>query len=114
VIQKIKGSMIKLKAAPFIVVGILVHLGLCVAVFSLRVNCNFRDQCMSTFARISEQILAMPLSLFFMLLRLGGGAPTGFNLLYPIINSIMAVTILWFVLVRPLMQRAARRSKGAA
>lgn len=98
--------MIKIKPLPFIVIGTLIHLGLCVAVFSVRMNCNFREQCMPLLAKVSEQILALPLYLLVLLFRVNGGGPSGFTLLYVVLNSLLAVTILWFLLVRPFVRRA--------
>jgi len=105
--------MIKIKALPFIVIGTLIHLGLCVGVFSVRMNCNFREQCMPMFAKVSEQILALPLNLLVLLFHVNGGGPGGFTLFFVLLNSLLAVTILWFVLVRPLVRRANKRSAKA-
>jgi hypothetical protein len=102
----------KIKAFPFIAIGTVLHLGLCVTAFSARMNCNFHEQCMSAFARVSEQVLALPLYLFVLLFHVNGGGPGGLTLFYAVLNSILAVTILWLVLVRPFVRHAAKKNSA--
>ena len=102
--------MKKLKVAPFIIVGTLVHLGLGFAVFSKRANCNFQAECLSTAMKVCEQILALPLNLLVEFFHLGGGEQIELLFIYPALNSFLVVTIIWALLVRPFVQRARKRA----
>ena len=106
-------NMANIKIVPFVIVGTIVHLGLCVAAFMPRVNCGFNDACMlamSTPAKIFEDIMSLPLGLLVILFHAGGGRATGLTFLYPVLNSLLAVLIIWFALVRPLVRRANKKS----
>jgi hypothetical protein len=102
--------MVKLKAVPFILMGTVVHLGLCMLVVQAEVECEDRINCVSPLTRIFEQILAFPLSLVRMLFHQNDTLANGFTIFYVIFNSLLAVAIVWFVLVWPFVRYAAKKN----
>jgi hypothetical protein len=102
--------MARLKAIPFIVVGTVVHLALGVLVVGARINCDFREKCISTTTRVVDWALSFPFAMLVALFHLGGGPITGFTLFLVLLNSLSAVTIVWFALIYPFVRRSRRRA----
>jgi hypothetical protein len=100
--------MAKLKATPFIIIGGILHLCALIAVETPIMNCEARPECISPASKILVQILMFPMNLISILLHLGGPA-TSLTFVAIIFNSFVAMTIVWFVFVRPFLWLAKRK-----
>jgi hypothetical protein len=102
--------MAKLKAIPFILVGTVFHLVLCLAVIATVMSCANPTACESPLTNLWEQILGFPLSLIRMLSHQGYSPASEFSIFYIPLNSLLAVTIIWFALVRPFVRHAVKKN----
>ncbi len=102
--------MNRIKALPFILIGTAVHIFLGLAVVSAQLNCGIHPHCVPTSAGTFANILGFPLNLVTWMWQSPGGGIPSWAFLALFLNSVLAVTIIWFVLKAILKLRA----KGAS
>jgi hypothetical protein len=90
--------MIKIKAIPFILLGTVVHVGLCIANIAADIGCDTRTNCLSMTTRVGAVILGFPANLVSWLWQTENAKVTSWSFVFLLLNSVLAVTILWFVL----------------
>lgn len=112
--------MSKWKTFAIVAVGSVLHFGSWCFLVAKGLNCEMRPSCVTTFDAIALKVLALPLGLIpvamehlfhkpvNLLVLLGPGVAV-----FLILNSIAAVCLIWFGLVRPLARwHSHRRVKG--
>ena len=102
--------MFKIKAYLFILLGTLVHFGLIFCLILNRISCEMQPNCVSTANKVGVAILGFPLDVITWILYPHGVRANGWFYILVLFNSIAAVTIIWFVLVTPLVKRARRNA----
>lgn len=101
--------MTKIKAVPFILMGTMLHVGACVAVAVQFFDCDTRSECVSPATRIFADILAFPLILVRWIWQSKDQRMSSGSYLYLLINSLLAVTIVWFV-AKPFLNRRGKQA----
>jgi hypothetical protein len=97
--------MNKVKALPFIILGGLAHLCAVVAVNWPVLECESRTECITPVTRVLQNILGFPLN-FISRLFSSAGPVTSLTFIAIILNSFVAMTLVWFVLIRPFVRRS--------
>lgn len=100
-------------ALPVITIGGMLHLGTLIAIELPILNCEARPECISTGNAIALRILGFPMNAIESLFNLGGRPLTQLMLLAGILNSFVAMTIVWFAVVRPIVMYARRRNANS-
>jgi hypothetical protein len=103
--------MAKRKTFAIIAAGSVLHLGLLCFLIGKGLNCEMGPSCVTAFQATALKVLSLPLGLIpFVMEHI---AHRRINLLGPLgsgafilmaLNSILAVCLIWFGLVRPLMR----------
>jgi phosphatidylglycerophosphate synthase len=108
--------MSKWKTFAIVVVGSVLHLGSICFLVAKGLNCEMRPSCVTPFDAMALKVLALPLGLIpiamehlfhkpvNLLVLLGPGV-----IAFVVLNSIAAVCLIWFGLVRPLAHWRSRR-----
>lgn len=99
--------MTKIKAAPFILMGTILHISASVAVAAQFFDCDTRSECVSSVTRMCADVLAFPLILVRWIWQTKDQRMSGGSYLYVLINSLLAVTLVWFV-VKQFLNRGER------
>ena len=97
--------MPRIKILAFIAIGALVHFGLLLAVIFSRLDCGIQPRCVSRINMLAGDILAFPVNLFSRALYSHGVGLGGWYFILMFVNSILAVTLIWFVFIRLLIGR---------
>ncbi|RDD80993.1 hypothetical protein DVJ77_14945 [Dyella tabacisoli] len=90
--------MNKIKAIPFIVLGTIVHVMLVATVFGAYISCDTRTNCVSTATRVSATVLSFPINLVSWIWERDDARISSGSFLILLLNSVLAVTIVWFFL----------------
>lgn len=103
----------RLMALPFIVIGGILHLCALFAIEIPILNCEARPECVSDGSAVALRILGFPMDVIISIFNLGGRPLTQVMLLAGLLNSFVAMAIVWFALVRPFVVRAKRKTSGS-
>ncbi|WP_211460884.1 hypothetical protein [Collimonas silvisoli] len=98
--------MSKIKAFPFILIGTAAHILLGFAVIRAQLNCGIQPHCVPASAGTFANILGFPLNLVSWMWQSPGGGIPSWAFLAFFLNSVLSVTIIWFVLNALLKLRA--------
>jgi len=109
--------MSKKKSFALFVILVFVHFGIMAALIISRMPCGMQSNCASALADVAGEVMAFPLSIVslglerlgidvdeYVRLHLGGNI----ELLY-LLNSIVSVSLIWILLIRPVIHRRAKR-----
>lgn len=102
--------MSKTKTVLFILAGTLVHFGLMFALVLQRISCDIQPNCVSTTNKVGVAILGFPMNVVMWVLYPHGARADGWFYIFALVNSLVAVTIIWFVFVRLIFGRVKRAS----
>ena len=97
--------MSKIKLFAFVLIGALVHFGLLMAVIVSRLDCGIQPNCVSRINMMAGAALAFPINLFTWIFYPHGAGLGSWYFILMFINSLLAVTLIWFVLIRPFFSR---------
>ena len=103
--------MSKTKIVLFILLGALVHFGLTFTLILERVSCDIQPHCISAVNEVGITILGFPLAEITKIFFPSGAKVNGWFFILLPLNSLVAVMIIWFALVGPLIKRAKRRNR---
>jgi hypothetical protein len=104
--------MSKTKVIIFVLMGALVHFGLAFVLILQRISCGIQPRCVGLANEVGVKILEFPLNAIAAILYLHELKAGGWLFIALPINSLVAVLIIWFVLVRPLINRAKRKASS--
>jgi hypothetical protein len=101
--------MSKIKKFVLILICGIFHFCLMFKVIADRLTCDIQPHCVSEFNRIAGDVLSFPLGLVVWIVHQFDASIDVFGLIenlfvFYFINSILAVTLIWMVLVRPLVR----------
>jgi hypothetical protein len=105
--------MPKIKAILFILVGTLVHFGLMFTLIVSRIGCEMQPNCVSQGNEIAGAILGFPLNVIAWILYPHGAPASSWYYIFMLLNSLVAVTGIWFLVLRPILRRAKRNGAKA-
>jgi hypothetical protein len=89
-----------MNTGAFIVGGSIVHFGLLFILILQRISCDIQPHCVSAANKVGVAILGFPLNVILWMLYPHGLGASSWSYLLAMINSLLAVTIIWFVAVR--------------
>jgi hypothetical protein len=95
----------RLGVVAFILVGALVHFGLLYQVIVEGLTCGIQPHCVSRLSEIGGYVLAFPLNLVAWVFRFDPMRLWVDFYILMFMNSLVAVTLIWFVLIRPFFSR---------
>ena len=95
----------RLSVIAFILVGALVHFGLLFLVIVGGLTCGIQPHCVSRLNEIGGYLLAFPLNLVAWIFRFDPVMLAVNFYILMFLNSLVAVTLIWFVLIRPFFKR---------
>jgi hypothetical protein len=102
----------RLSVVAFVLVGALVHFGLLYQVIVEGLTCGIQPHCVNRLSEIGGYLLTFPLNLVAWVFRFDP-VMLGVNFyILMFLNSLVAVTLIWFVLIRPFFRRNKLTCKG--
>jgi len=115
--------MNRIKAAVFLLICLLAHIGLTFAVVVSRLDCGAQVHCIGLFNKVAGAVLSFPLGLLVWAMECFGIDPAvvtdtifgGEIFVLCIFNSVLAVTFFWFFIVRRVgwFRRSRRTPDGS-
>lgn len=90
--------MKKLKAIPFILIGSVIHILMGFMVMNTYLDCGIHPNCAPPATKVLTSTLGLPLSLVSWMWSTPDGSISGLQFVLFFLNSVLAVTIIWFVL----------------
>lgn len=104
--------MKKVKTSVFLLIGVLVHFGLTAAIVGSRLACDAQVHCISPLNEAAGSILSFPLGTVVWIMQKAGMDPTvltdpiwgGNILVLCCFNSILAVALAWYAVIRPMVR----------
>ena len=105
--------MKKVRTSVFLLVGVLVHFSLTAAIVGSRLVCDAQVRCVTPLNEVAGSILSFPLGTVVWIMQKAGMDPTvltdtiwgGNILVLCCFNSILAVTLAWYAVIRPMVRR---------
>jgi hypothetical protein len=88
------------KKVLFIVIGTIIHFSLIFLVIVNRIGCEVQPNCVSEANTIAGDILGFPMNVITWVLYPNGAKANGWFYILVLLNSLFAVTLLWYVLIR--------------
>jgi predicted neutral ceramidase superfamily lipid hydrolase len=113
----IKSSLVKAmkrtKIFVLLLIAVLIHFGLTFAVVVGRLSCDVQVHCISRLNEVAGAVLSFPLGLVVWVMQYVGldpdvvtGAIWGGDIfVLCVVNSILAVIIVWYALIKPITRR---------
>jgi hypothetical protein len=103
----------KFKLIFYLLVGALIHFGISVSVIVSRLDCGIQPNCVSMTNEVVGGIFSFPLGVVTWVLKYSGVDMIDVVKTYLdrnvfvlfIINSILAVVLVWYVLIKPVLRR---------
>jgi len=101
------------KVIFYLLVGVLIHFGISVSVVVSRLACGAQPNCVSMANEVIGDIFSFPLGVVTWVLKYFGVDMIEVVKIYLdrnifllfIINSILAVVLVWYVLIKPVLRR---------
>jgi len=106
-------NKIKFKVILYLLVAALIHFGISVSVIVSRLDCGIQPNCVSMTNEVVGGIFSFPLGVVTWVLKYSGVDMIDVVKTYLdrnvfvlfIINSILAVVLVWYVLIKPVLRR---------
>src|SRR6187402_709906 len=105
--------MKKVRTSVFLLIGVLMHFGLTAAIVGSRLTCDDQIHCISPLNEFAGSILSFPLGTVVWVMHKAGMDPTvltdaiwgGNILVLCCFNSILAVALAWYAVIKPKVRR---------
>lgn len=102
--------MKKIKATLFILTGTLIHFGLMYKLILNSLACDMQPSCVSHASQMGMAILGFPLNLIRWILFPNEIKPPDGLFVLLLLNSLLVITLIWFLLIRPFVRRAHKNA----